>query len=91
MKIINFKEKDYILYFIILNQLINRFIHLTNNCVQINDKNFTKSDIPGNMWNSQQFTEYLKVNKFNYRASATTKTSSKRKYSLPWKAASYIL
>ena len=29
-----------------------RFVHLTNNCIQVNDKNFNKSDIPGNMWTS---------------------------------------
>ncbi|OMJ90248.1 hypothetical protein SteCoe_7452 [Stentor coeruleus] len=42
-----------------INDIKNRFIHLTNNSIQKYSENFDKSDIEGNMWHSDQFAEYL--------------------------------
>lgn len=44
------------------NDLNNRYIHLTNNSVQANANNKENlNDIPGNMWDNDQFSNYLKV------------------------------
>ena len=44
-----------------LDDINNKYIHLTNNCIIKNHKEFNKSKIPGNMWTCQEFREYLEV------------------------------
>ena len=34
---------------------LKRYIHLTNNCIQIKDLDFHKTGIPGNMWDLSTF------------------------------------
>ena len=41
------------------SRLHNKFMHLTNNCIASQSKNFDNSSIEGNMWNHVQFASYL--------------------------------
>lgn len=40
-------------------RLHNKFMHLTNNCIASQSKNFANSPIEGNMWSDKQFKDYL--------------------------------
>lgn len=40
-------------------RLHNKFMHLTNNCIASQSKNFNNSAIEGNMWHGSQFEAYL--------------------------------
>lgn len=42
-----------------IDNLKNRFIHLTNNSIQKYSENFENADIEGSMWHSEEFGEYL--------------------------------
>jgi tubulin monoglycylase TTLL3/8 len=42
-----------------IDNLKNRFIHLTNNSVQKNSEHFESTEIEGSMWHSEEFAEYL--------------------------------
>lgn len=55
---IRFGAEDYT-----LDNLDNRFIHLTNNSVTKNSKEEQHKDIEGNMWTCQALEEHLKVNR----------------------------
>ncbi|CAD8172525.1 unnamed protein product [Paramecium octaurelia] len=47
--------------------LENKMSHLTNNSIQKKGENFYKSDIEGNMWNQEQFSDYLmKTHQVNF-------------------------
>lgn len=41
------------------SRLHNKFMHLTNNCIASQSKNFNQSQIEGNMWHGDQFAAYL--------------------------------
>lgn len=41
------------------NKLHDKFMHLTNNSIAKNSKNFEKSQIEGSMWHYTQFQDYL--------------------------------
>lgn len=43
-----------------IDDLKNKFVHLTNNSIQKYSDKFEKSDIEGNMWHSDQFSDYLR-------------------------------
>ena len=45
-----------------IEDLKNKFVHLTNNSIQKNSEKFEKTEIEGNMWHSDEFAEYLKNN-----------------------------
>ena len=44
-----------------LDNLSNRFVHLSNNSIQKNSSTFDASDIEGNMWHAAQFAEWLQA------------------------------
>ena len=48
-----------------IEDLKNKFIHLTNNSIQKCSENFEKTDIEGSMWDSEDFATFLK-NKEGY-------------------------
>lgn len=48
-----------------IDDLKNKFIHLTNNSIQKNSEKFESTEIEGNMWHSDDLSEYLK-NKEGY-------------------------
>ena len=41
-------------------RLHNKFMHLTNNCIASQSKNFKEGAIEGNMWEGSQFAQYLR-------------------------------
>ena len=43
-----------------IDNLKNKFIHLTNNSIQKNSENFENTEIDGSMWHSEEFGEYLR-------------------------------
>lgn len=45
------------------NDIKNIYSHLTNNAIAVNSDLYECSDIKGNMWEINQFSEYLKVSK----------------------------
>jgi len=44
------------------SKIHNKFMHLTNNCIASQSKNFGDSAIEGNMWTGEQFQRYLLEN-----------------------------
>jgi len=40
-------------------RLHNKFMHLTNNCIASQSKNFNEGTIEGNMWHGAQFAQYM--------------------------------
>lgn len=42
-----------------IDNLKNRFIHLTNNSIQKNSEHFENTEIEGSMWHSEEFGEYI--------------------------------
>jgi hypothetical protein len=49
-----------------IDDISNKFAHLTNNSVVKYSKNFYNNKIEGNMWFIEQFSQYLQVNIINY-------------------------
>jgi tubulin monoglycylase TTLL3/8 len=45
-----------------IQDLKNKFIHLTNNSIQKNSELFENSEIEGSMWYSEELAEYIKKN-----------------------------
>jgi len=41
------------------SKIHNKFMHLTNNCIASQSKNFNESSIEGNMWPGDMFQKYL--------------------------------
>ena len=44
-----------------LDNLSNRFVHLSNNSIQKNSTTFDASEIEGNMWHASNFAEWLQA------------------------------
>jgi tubulin monoglycylase TTLL3/8 len=42
-----------------MENISNKFVHLTNNSISKNSKHFDRAEIQGCMWHSEQFAEYL--------------------------------
>lgn len=57
-----FYEKSYLRFGVedfSIDNLKNKFIHLTNNSIQKNSERFEATEIEGSMWHSEEFAEYL--------------------------------
>lgn len=47
-----------------LENIYNRYIHLTNNSIQKHSAKFHQTEIPGNMWSMQEFAEHIGQDKW---------------------------